>query len=107
MIQFVCYFFPAVLALRFDKNIGGSKSKDLFEIVTMYVLYVILINAVIYIIFYLFAVYRYYYFRVAHFNVSFTLKYLMLACPLAWIIPNMKHLLKKHLEVDVNVSRKV
>lgn len=106
MMQFICYFFPAFLSVRLLMNKRKSTINQYLDFFLNYVQYVILINLCIYVFLYFFTPHRYSFLTIGHFNISFSLQYLLLALIIAEVLPMIHLLLRKYFSIEVKLDKK-
>ena len=103
MMQFICYFFPAIIAVWITE-IFDKKNFELKQILYHFCMYTILINAIIFLILILFFNPEPSYLSPVGFSYAFTLKYLGFSLVLSIIIPFIFKIIKNNINIDIDIE---
>lgn len=106
MMQFICYFFPAMVAVWmtefFCKENFNAK-----KIVYYYSLYTILINTIIFLTLVLFFNPEPNFLAPEGFSYAFTLKYFGLSLVLSVLIPFIFKIVKTNIKININIEKEI
>lgn len=104
MMQFICYFFPAMIAVWMTE-IFDKKNFELKQIIYHFCMYTILINAIIFLILILFFNPESSYLAPVGFSYAFTIKYLGFSLVLSIIIPFIFKIIKNNINIDIEIEK--
>lgn len=103
MIQFICYFFPAIIAVWLTE-LFTKENFDLKKCIYHFCLYTIIINSIIYLIIALFFAPEVTYLPLQGFSYLFTIKYLAIALVLAFGIAFLYKIIKNNISISLEIT---
>lgn len=103
MMQFICYFFPAMIAVWLTE-IFYKENFTTKKIIYYYSLYTILLNTIIFLTLVLFFNPEPSFLAPEGFSYAFTLKYFGLSLVLSVVIPFIFKLIKKNIKINIDIE---